>query len=95
MLQLQTRRQGRLGDLELLGRRLRGREPVLQLVPGLRECLGERVAGMLGHPGEDLDGDADRRDGARRPRRDSQMGGRARCDQVAGRRRSQQRSDQV
>src|SRR6266702_2183588 len=50
----ETGTQRRFGDLELLGRRLRGREPMLELVARLRQRRRERVAGMALHPREDL-----------------------------------------
>ena len=69
MLELEAGGQGRLGDLELLGGRLRGRDPVLELVAGLRERLRERVVGVAHHPAEDL-----RRGGDRAERREPARG---------------------
>src|SRR5947199_377504 len=53
MLELEARVQRRLGDLQLLLRRLRRREPVLQLVAGLRERLRDEMIGIPRHPAED------------------------------------------
>ena len=44
MLELEARGKCGLGDLQLLGRRLRGGQSVLQLVPRLRERLRHEVA---------------------------------------------------
>src|SRR5439155_4277509 len=60
MLELEARRQRRLGHLELLGARLGGREAVLELVSRLRERLRERVRGVPRHPAEELGRDGDR-----------------------------------
>src|SRR5689334_1848729 len=43
MLELEARREGHFGDLELLLRRLRGGEPVLELVARLRQSLRDRM----------------------------------------------------
>src|SRR5262249_24309544 len=53
-LQLETRGERGLGDLQLLGRRLGGREPVLELVarPGQRPRQG--MLRMALHPAEEL-----------------------------------------
>jgi hypothetical protein len=45
-LELEAGGERGLGDLELLGRRLGGREPVLELVAGAREGLRERLSGF-------------------------------------------------
>src|SRR4051794_23559500 len=54
MLELEARCERGLGDLELLGRRLHGGEPVLQLVARLRERLRHETVGVARHPAEDL-----------------------------------------
>src|SRR5947209_18505319 len=54
MLELEARGERRLGDLQLLLRRLCRRETVLQLVAGLRERLRDEMLGMPCHPAEDL-----------------------------------------
>src|SRR5579884_3286680 len=54
MLELEARGERRLGHLELLGARLRGREAVLELVPGLRQRLRQRMRRVAGHPAEEL-----------------------------------------
>src|SRR4051794_14757366 len=53
-LELEARGKGRLGDLELLGGRLSGGEPVLELVARPGQRAREPVLGMACHPGEDL-----------------------------------------
>ena len=60
MLELEARLERRLGHLELLGARLRGREAVLELVPRLRQRLRERVLRVPRHPAEELGGRGDR-----------------------------------
>src|SRR6059058_392567 len=47
-------RERGLRDLQLGPRRLGGRDPVLQLVPRLRERLRDEMVGMPRHPPEDL-----------------------------------------
>src|SRR5579884_2818850 len=54
MLELEARGQRRLGDLELLGARLRGREAVLELVARLGQRTRERMRRMPRHPAEEL-----------------------------------------
>src|SRR3954447_25406915 len=54
MLEREAGGERRLCDLQLLLRRLGRREPVLQLVPGLRQPLREQVVGMTRHPTEQL-----------------------------------------
>ena len=71
----QARERG-LGHLELLRRRLGGREPVLELVAGLRERLGERCAGVARHPAEELGRRRDRAELRRRARAAAQPLGR-------------------
>src|SRR5205814_956646 len=59
MFQLQAGGERGLGDLELLGGRLLGRQPVLQLVARLGERAREAVLRVADHPAEELGGDAD------------------------------------
>src|SRR4051794_38935904 len=61
MLEREARGERGLRDLQLLRRRLGGREPVLQLVARLRQPLREHVLGMPRHPAEQL---GRRREGA-------------------------------
>ena len=73
--ELEARGERGLGDLELLGRRLGRREPVLELVAGPRERPRERLLRVALHPAEELGRGRDDADGrpraARRPRSDS------------------------
>src|SRR5207253_5605207 len=92
---LEARTQSRLGDLELLGRRLRGRDPVLKLVPRPAERPRERVVGVALHPGEDLRRGGKRSDGRRRARGGAEALWRPRREDVAGRCRREQRADEV
>src|SRR5205085_5116141 len=62
MLELEARSERRLGNLELLGAGLGGREAVLELVSRLRQCLREQVVRVSRHPAEELGGGRDRAD---------------------------------
>src|SRR5581483_6979944 len=62
MLELEALRERSLGDLELVRRRLGGREAVLELVAGLRERPRERIVRVPRHPAEQLRGGGDRAD---------------------------------
>src|SRR6266849_7316317 len=54
MLELEAGGERGLCDLELLRRRLSRRQPVLQLVTGLRQRLRQEIVRMPRHPAEDL-----------------------------------------
>ena len=69
VLERETRLQRRLRDLELRRRGLGRREPVLELVPGLRERLRDRRLRVPLHPGEDLGRGGERADRGGEPRR--------------------------
>src|SRR5262249_50823837 len=71
-----------LGDLELLGARLGGREPVLQLVTRKRECTREAAIRGALHPAEDLGRCGDRTEGARGGPRGPHVPGRLAGEEV-------------
>src|SRR5438552_2244976 len=54
IFELEAGSEGGLCDLELLRRRLGRGEPVLQLMPRLRQRLCDEVVGIARHPAEDL-----------------------------------------
>src|SRR2546430_7618904 len=56
MLELEARGECGLRDLQLLRRRLGGREPVLKLVPPLRQSPRDGVGRVAGPPTRDLRG---------------------------------------
>src|SRR5262245_9133217 len=88
MLELEACRQRRLGNLELLRTRLRGREAVLELVPRLRQRLRERMRRVPRHPAEELGGRRDRTELRNRLRLTAPVLGReARQSVTDGRRR--------
>src|ERR1700733_14830052 len=62
-LELEAGCESRFGHLELLCGRLCRRDPVLELVARLRECVGERMFGVAHHPAEDLGGGGEGADG--------------------------------
>src|SRR3954468_4824039 len=95
MLEREARGERGLRDLQLLRRRLGGREPMLQLVTGLRQPLREQVVGMTRHPAEEL-----RRRGERAELRGGacrllQPLGREAGERVADRGRREQRADEM
>src|SRR5205823_3721602 len=94
-LELQTRGEGSVGDLDLRGRRLRGGETVLQLVPRLRERAGERLVGITDHPAEDLRRRCERSELRGKSRGGTQMLRRSGRQRVADRRRRKERADEV
>src|SRR3954469_6674802 len=95
MLELQAGGQRGFGDLELLGRRLRGRDPVLELLAGLREGMRDAALRVARHPAEDLRRRAERADLRSRARGVAPALGRARRERVADRGCREQRADQV
>src|SRR5881628_1353477 len=95
MLELQAGGQRGLGDLELLGRRLRRREAVLELMAGRRERMRHTTLRVARHPAEDLGRRAERADLRSRTRGIPPALGRARRERVADRGGREQRADQV
>ena len=95
MLELEARGEGGFGHLQLLRRRFRGREAVLELVPRTCERPGNGVLGIADHPREDLG-----RGGEGAERREPTSGEPelhrcARGEGVTDRERPEERSDQV
>src|SRR5688500_20375927 len=95
MFELQAGGEGGLGDLELLGSRLGGRETVLNLVTRPGESLRHRVVGVTHHPGEDLGGDGERAERRQGTRRSTQVDGGTRGERVADGERGEQRAEEV
>src|SRR4051812_13795724 len=95
MLECEARGERGLRDLQLLRRRLRRREPVLQLVPGLRQPLREQVVGMTRHPAEELRGRGERAELRRCACRLLQPLGCEPGECVADRGRREQRADEM
>ena len=93
--ELQAGLQRRLGDLELRGVGLGGRDPVLELMTGPGERPGDRMVGVPNHPREDLGGYRHAPDGRGQPRRAAHAIRRLRGVRGAGRGGEQQRPDQV
>src|SRR5947208_11155138 len=84
-----------LGDLDLLRRRLRGREAMLKLVAGLGESAREAVLGIAHHPAEDLGRCGKRHELRAEPRGPAEVEGCARREHVADRGGREQGADQV
>ena len=93
--ELEAGLQRRLGDLELCGVGLGGRDPVLELVTGPGERPGDRMVGVPNHPREDLGRRRHAPDGRGQPRRAARAIRRLRGERGADRGGEQQRPDQV
>src|SRR5439155_19744934 len=94
-LELETRGESSLRDLELLRGRLRRRQAVLELVAGPGESLGEPMLGVSLHPAEELGRSGERTDGRRHARRRAQGCGGARSEDIARGRGREQWANEV
>src|SRR5258706_4915443 len=95
MFELEAGGECCLRDLELLRRRLGRGEAVLELVPRLRQRLGDEVLRVARHPAEDLRRGGDCADLRGRARAFAQPVGREPGENVADGRRCNQRSDEM
>src|SRR5579862_2081858 len=95
VLELEARGERGLGDLELLGRRLCGREPMLELVARLRQRLRHGVAGVARHPAEDLRRRGERAELGRAASMVADVRGRETGKRISHRRRHHERADEM
>src|SRR5579884_42706 len=95
MFERETRRERSLCDLELLRRRLRGRQTMLQFVARLRRRLRDDVVGVTRHPAEDLGRGSDRSELRSRARSVAERLGCETCERVPDRARREQRADEM
>src|SRR5215218_501492 len=95
MFELEAGGEGGLCDFELLGRRLRGGQTMLNLVAGLRQRLRQRMIRVADHPREDLRRRGERAERGEATRGKPELGRRPGSEDVADRERPEQRPDQV
>src|SRR5438067_1995729 len=94
-VEINVRGERSLRELELLGRRVGRREPMLELVAGLRERARKATLRIPRHPAKDLGRRAERAELRRRARGIAPALGDARRERIADRGGGEDRADQM